>query len=343
MKPTLKTNLLTLLFFLFLPVLATASQEKEFTVAGETMGTTYHVTVVTGHLSRTNGLKEKIDKRLHEINRSMSPYLKESEISRFNRLKNIGEMFCPSPDFFSVMRKSRHLHGLTHGAWDPTVGPLVDLWGFGRVRRQPVIPSADAIDKARQAVGFAKIKLIPEGCLAKGNPDLTLDLGSIAKGYGVDAVARVVEEQGFENFLVEIGGEVFVKGVRLDGAPWRIGINTPLKTAAFNSIYRAIPLAGNRAMATSGTYRNFFEANGKTYSHVIDPRTGFPVQTGVVSVSVIAGNCTVADGLATALMVLGHQKGLDLVKKLPSAECLIIVQDKSGKLIEFVSQGFSSP
>jgi len=342
MKSALKILLMVLWLSILAPIAFTGAVEQEIRIAGKTMGTTYQVTVVTRHPSRQAALKEAIENRLFEINRSMSTYLEESEISRFNGLKKIGAPFCPSRDFFSVMMQSRRLYSLTEGAWDPTVGPLVELWGFGRKPGKRAIPLSDKIVQMKQAVGFNKITLTPEGCLRKTHAALRVDLASIAKGYGVDAVAAILPKQGYQNFLVEIGGEVFVKGIRKDGKPWRIGINTPLKTASYNSIYQAVPLKSGRAMATSGTYRIFFEQNGKTYSHILDPRTGYPVQNGVVSVSVIADSCTVADGLATALMVLGRQEGLALVERLPSVECLIVVQDDEGKLFDFVSPGFFS-
>ena len=168
---------------------------------------------------------------------------------------------------------------------------------------------------------------------------MTLDLASIAKGYGVDQVAEIVRQAGFNNYLVEIGGEIAASGKRRDGKWWRIGINRPRKEANFNDVYKAVDLR-NKAFATSGDYRNFFEIEGVRYSHVIDPRTGYPVSNGIVSVSIIAPNCTVADGLATAVMVMGPEKGLNLINHLEDVEGLIIIEKTDGSLYEHPSAGF---
>ncbi len=233
-----------------------ADLKKHIFISGETMGTTYHVTVVTGYLSDQTNLEDQIEQRLLEINRSMSTYLPDSEISRFNGLRQTGEKFCPSHDFSSVLSTAQHIYELTAGAWDGTVDPLVALWGFGRLQRKPAIPAGADIARTMRAVGFGKIVVSGDGCLAKGHPEVSLDLGSIAKGYGVDAVSGLIQDNGFENFLVEIGGEVFAKGVRKDGKPWRVGIADPRKGAPLNSVYKAMPLR-DKALATSGDYRNF--------------------------------------------------------------------------------------
>jgi thiamine biosynthesis lipoprotein len=168
---------------------------------------------------------------------------------------------------------------------------------------------------------------------------VTVDLSSIAKGYGVDAVAVLLRSLGYQNYLVEIGGEIFAAGRRQDNTRWRIGINRPRADAAFNAVYKVVPL-GNQGFATSGDYRNFFEIDGVRYSHVIDPRTGYPVSNGVVSASIISGNCAMADGLATAVMVLGVKKGIELIDRLDGVEGLIVVEQHSGTLVDYYSKGF---
>jgi FAD:protein FMN transferase len=188
-------------------------------------------------------------------------------------------------------------------------------------------------------VGFDGITITPQGRLVKGDGRLTLDLASIAKGYGVDALARLLAEQGFRDYLVEVGGEVFAAGRRPDGKPWRVGINRPDRAAGYSEVYKVVALS-DKAFATSGDYRNYFEAGGRTYSHILDPRTGYPIDNGVVSASVMADTCTQADGLATALMVMGPAAGLDLVERLPHVEALIIVRQADGSLEEHGSKGF---
>ena len=175
--------------------------------------------------------------------------------------------------------------------------------------------------------------------MRKNDPFVTLDLASIAKGYGVDAISRVLEENEFENFLVEIGGEVYARGHRKDGKAWRVGINRPDRGAALDDVYKAVALT-DQAMATSGDYRIFFQVGDRFYSHILDPRTGWPETSGVVSATVVAANCTVADGLATALMVMGPEKGVALVNRLPMVECLIVVRQPDGTFTDHPSQGF---
>jgi thiamine biosynthesis lipoprotein len=189
-------------------------------------------------------------------------------------------------------------------------------------------------------IGFNQIEISADRSLIKNKASISLDLASIAKGYGVDAVAVLIRESGIDNFLVEIGGEVLAAGKRKDGHRWRVGINQPLNNAAYDKIYKIVNLH-DKAMATSGDYRIFFESGGKRYSHVMDPRTGYPVSNGVVSVSIVADTCTFADGMATALIVLGPQRGLDLINGLDNVESLIVVQQQNGVLVDYYSQGFA--
>ncbi len=320
---------------------AGVATQTEHLIVGRTMGTTYHLTVVTEATERLNGLKEKIDRRLDAINQVFSTYIKDSEISRFNALKAAGQKFPVSDDFMQVMRVAGKIHQLSEGAWDGTVNPLVDLWGFGPTQRQPQKPPAAEIKARAQKIGFDRIRIVQPNFLVKILATVTLDLNSIAKGFAVDRISELVAAAGFENYLVEIGGEVYAAGVRADGKHWRVGINRPQKEAAFNEVYKAVPIA-DRAFATSGDYRNFFEIDGVRYSHVIDPRSGYPVSSGVVSVSVIADNCILADGLATAIMVMGAEKGLQLVNRLENVECVIVVETPDGRLVDFYSAGFTT-
>jgi thiamine biosynthesis lipoprotein len=313
--------------------------KREHLIQGRTMGTTYQVKIVAGDHQGIGRLKNKIDARLVKINHSMSTYKKESEISRFNELRQTGRAFEISDDFYRVMRTARIIFELSEGAWDGTVNPLVDLWGFGRAGRQTNLPQKQQIAALLPEIGFEKIQISANGVLMKKSKTITLDLSSIAKGYGVDEVAQIIKKAGFDDFLVEIGGEIFASGQRKDGKSWRLGINRPRKDAAFNEVYKIVDL-DNEAFATSGDYRNFFEVDGIRYSHVIDPRTGYPVSNGVVSVSIIAGNCTLADGLATAVMVMGTEKGLDLINRLEGVEGLIIVEKPDGSFSDYYSENF---
>ena len=328
------------IIMLFLP--ATSGAKREHLIAGRTMGTTYHIKVVTGASERVDGLKEKIDRRLEAINHIFSTYIDDSEISRFNAFNRAGVRFAVSDDFIQVMKVGRRIYRLSEGAWDGTVNPLVDLWGFGPNQRQPQKPPASQINALMKNIGFDRIRIEEPNFLVKNLATVTLDLNSIAKGFAVDRVCSLLAAGGYKNYLVEIGGEVYAAGVRADGKNWRVGINRPQKDAAIDEVYKAVSLA-DQALATSGDYRNFFEIDGVRYSHVIDPRSGYPVSNGVVSVSIIADNCTLADGLATALMVMGAEKGIQLVKRLDNVECFIVLETSDGHLLDFYSPGFATP
>ena len=329
-----------LLFLLLILIPTTACDAKrEHLIQGRTMGTTYTVKVVSGYFQSISGVKEKIDKRLEEINRSMSTYQEGSEISRFNRFEEVGRQFLISNDFFQVMRAGQNIHRLSGGAWDGTVNPLVDLWGFGRRGRQDKVPPNSEIAALLPDIGFANIDVVNPGFLVKKRAAVTVDLSSIAKGYGVDEVAALLRKMGYKDYLVEIGGEIFAAGHRKDDTRWRIGINRPRADAAFDEVYKVVDMH-NQAFATSGDYRNFFEVDGIRYSHVIDPRSGYPVSNGVAGVSIVADTCTFADGLATAIMVMGHESGLELINSLESVEGLIVVAGPDGSLVDYASKGF---
>ena len=313
---------------------------KEVRFSGRTMGTVYHIKVVAPYFKQTAFLKKEIEQRLREINLSMSTYIPDSEISRFNNISQVDRPICISNDFYYVLTVSARLYQITHRAWDGTVRPLIALWGFDIPEKTERIPAQKEIDTVLQNIGFDNIIIQDNQCLIKKNPQIALDLGSIAKGFGTDQIAAMLRKQGFDNFLVEIGGEVYASGVRQNGHEWRIGVNTPLKEAAYNQVYKMVTLK-NKALATSGDYRKFFVKSGQRYSHVLDPRTGYPVQNGVISVSVMADDCTLADGLATALMVMGPDDGLALVKHLDGVECMLVTQSDDGHLNNYYSSGFN--
>jgi len=327
----------TVVFF-FVLLFAGCGIQNEVEFSGKTMGTVYHIKIVTGFFDNTKGLKHKIEVKLEEINNSMSTYRKNSEISRFNALGRIGEKFYVSDDFLHVMTVAQNIYQLTGGAWDGTIKPLVNLWGFGNSKNKKRIPSKSEIQAILTDIGFNHIEISPDRYLLKRKASISLDLASIAKGYAVDQVAMLIRTDGIENFLVEIGGEVFASGLRKDGKQWRIGINRPQKDAPYDQVFKVLTLQ-DKAFATSGDYRNYFEIDGKRFSHILDPNNGYPITNGVVSVSIMSDTCTFADGLATAVMVLGPEKGLNLVNSLDNTECLIVVQ-KNGALTDYYSKGF---
>jgi len=295
--------------------------------SGRTMGTVYHITAIPETTLDDGQLIREIQETLESVNKGMSMFDRNSELSRFNALSK-NETMCVSAPFMDVFRVGSDLYRITGGAWDGTVGPLVNLWGFGSSGKGHGTPDTAAIEKARSNVGFHQIRVSDGHCLSKMKNGLVLDFGSIAKGYAVDEIANLLKRQGVQNYLVEIGGEIRAGGTNR-GRPWKVGISLPVPGVATDRILGSLELR-DRAIATSGDYRNFRVIGGKTYSHEIDPRTGWPVRNKVASVTVIGDTAVFADGLATALMVMGEDKGIDLVNRLPGVSCLFVIREEGG-------------
>lgn len=305
------------------------------------MGTSYHITVANSKLSRslTASLHAEIDERLARINKLMSTYDPESELSRFNKSKSTAA-FPVSEETAMVVRAALRFSDETDGAFDITVGPLVNLWGFGPDKRNAAVPTRAEISSALKNVGFRYLSVGKGPSLKKDVPGLQADLSAIAKGYGVDAVAELLAGKGFTDYMVEIGGEVVVRGSNPDGEPWRIGVDRPTDHAVPGRKLSAVAPLTNAAVATSGNYRNFFRKDGVRYSHFIDPRTGRPVTNTLASASVIAPTCMQADAAATAVMVLGPKKGKAWIEKHPGWEAILIVGKPDGTFREITTTGF---
>jgi FAD:protein FMN transferase len=286
--------------------------------AQPTMGTMAHITV-SGKVSEPElkRLRIEIDAVLEEVNRTMSTWQTDTEISRFNRFQGL-EPFPVSAAFADVAGTALSFAEQTGGAFDPTVKPLVDFWGFGPETQET------EFSEILQSVGWRKVHL--EGkALRKDHPALQLDFSAIAKGYGVDRAAGVIARTR-NDFLVEIGGEIVACGVNPKGRPWQVGIESPDPETAFGkSIFQTLELS-ERAMATSGDYRNFqVRADGTRYSHIIDPKTGQPAGSDIAAVSVLAERCMNADAAATALFVMGSQKSFQWLEKHPEFEAFFIL------------------
>jgi len=340
-QPFLRTTGLALAIFIGLvltPALSRAAGDGQILITGKTMGTYFRIKFIPGRQVSKALWEKKVALRLKEVNARLSMYQKDSELSRFNRSPQ-GKAFHVSSDFQKVLLQCKTLYDLSHGAWDGTVKPLVDLWGFGTRKAEHTLPPEDKIADALNQVGFDKL-VLKGRTLTKTAPGITLDLGAIAKGYGVDEIARLLRDGGIENGLVDIGGELAGFGKNKQHKPWVVGISKPEKKILSSGLYKAVRL-DNMAVATSGNYRNFFELNKKTYSHIIHPATGWPVDNQVVSASVIADTCTRADGLATALMVMASGKGMAMINALDGVECLII-KKKGQTLVPLKSTGFSA-
>ncbi len=283
-------------------LLAACEQPREpITFSGATMGTVWTVRIsqlpagVSGPELRAN-----IETLLDQVNAEMSTYRPDSVISAFNRAE-AGERVSLPVGFATVLAEALYWAELTEGAFDPTAGPLVNLWGFGPERRRDDIPENDKIRQTMERVGWQQLEFDPDSAALTQTGGVFLDLSAIAKGWGVDVIADHLIDTGVSGFLVEIGGDLRTHGTRPDGQPWRIAIERPL--AGVRELHDVINLR-EVAITTSGDYRNFFEADGRRFSHLIDPRTGFPVAHNTVSVTAAAARCSTADVIATALSIL---------------------------------------
>lgn len=294
-------------------------------LTGATMGTRYNITWLSGSDQPTpEAVHLGVEAVLEDVNASMSTWRDDSEITRFNN-GPAEEWFDLSQDFADVFEMARTVSEASAGAYDVTVAPLVDLWGFGAadlgVDITDDVPTADAIAAALASVGQQRLEFErARPALRKPVDEMSVDFSSIAKGFGVDRVADWLEEQGIDRYLVEIGGEIRVAGLNPRNEPWRIAVERP--QAGERSAQVAVTLH-NAAVATSGDYRNFFEVDGVRYSHTIDPRTGAPVRHDLVSVTVIHESATMADAWATALTVLGTERALETALKEELAVYLI--------------------
>lgn len=296
------------LFCLFVGCAEPVSTPKRLELHGRTMGTTYAVVVteLPPEMSLSD-VQAGVENVLLTVNQQMSNWIEDSEISQFNQSEST-DWLEVSPATAYVIAESIRISEETDGAFDVTVAPLIDLWGFGPAGRDVEPPTAEQLAELENVIGSDKLSSWqgPPCAIRKDVSGVSVNLSAIAKGYGVDAVAEYLKEQGIENFLVEIGGEVRVAGKKPEGTLWRIGIERP--EAGQRSLQTKVELA-DLALATSGDYRNFVEQDGQRYSHTIDPRTRKPVTHALASVSVLAETCLEADALATSLMVMGPETG----------------------------------
>jgi len=303
---------------------------------GTTMGTTWSVTVVAGRRVDEPALRNLVEDRLDLVDRLMSHYRLDSEVSGFNAFDSTAS-FPISIETADVVRHALEIGGLSGGALDITVGPLVDAWGFGPGDDAPSPPPDDQIDHLLESSGFEHLVIgAAASTLSKDVVDLRIDLSSVAKGYAVDLVADVLTGAGFGRHMVEVGGEIRVSGQNPDGRPWQLAIERPQTDG--RAIHRVIALSGG-GLATSGGYRNYRELDGHRVSHIIDPRTGRPITHNLASVSVIDTLCVRADGFATALMVLGPDEGYALAEDLGIA-ALLLIRKEDGSFEERTTSAF---
>lgn len=319
------------------------SQEQEaLALHGRTMGTSYSIQVVNPPINLDRQLLQtEIDRELEWVNDLMSTYREDSELSRFNHNRS-EDWFAVSPALAFLVEQAQEISVTSNGAFDTTVGPLVNLWGFGPDGSPGAMPSDSQIAKARRRIGHAKLQARTDPpALRKSEPELYLDLSAIAKGYGVDRVADLLDRARLHNYLVEIGGELRGHGHNGSGQAWRIAVERPDPGA--REVQSVVELR-NGAMATSGDYRNFIERDGALYSHTIDPRTGRPVEHNLASVTVLAPTAARADALATAFLALGPDEGLALAESLQTAALFILrtsngFQERQTSLFRAYQQG----
>lgn len=291
-------------------------------ISGHTMGTVYRVVLSDTGEERIARIEGKVHDLLKDINRELSVFDPESQVSLFNEMPS-RQSLCVSAGFQKVMGIARKVHRLSHGAFDPTAGPLIDVWGFGEqgVPRQK--PGRGEIEAALELVGLDQVHMDEYGCLSKTKDGVRLNLSAVAKGFAVDELAGLLEDMGQESFLVSIGGDMRARGPKPDGSKWSIGVNRPHPAADLKDMVKKIEITSG-SVATSGNYRNFFRSEDKVFSHIIDPSTGYPANNGTVSATVMADSCALADALATALTVMDNSRGMEMIRSLKDIEALII-------------------
>jgi thiamine biosynthesis lipoprotein len=302
-------------------------QDVPLYMHGNTMGTTYSIKSYIPRYKDDKELHLEIKNRLKAINQSMSTYIKNSEISLFNKHNSTLE-FKISSDFFKVIKEAKKLHKLTNGYWDGSIYPLIQLWGFEKNKNIKKEPSKQDINDALKLVDFSKIKIKYPNIIYKENPKMKIDLSSIAKGYGVDEISKILNNHKLKSYFVEIGGEIYIKGVKHNNKKWRVGIHSPNLKDIKNKIFTSMELK-DKAIATSGNYRNYIEIKGKKYGHIINPKSKKQIKTNIVSASVIANNTMFADGLATAFMLMDENESREVVNNLKDVEMYLIKRENN--------------
>jgi thiamine biosynthesis lipoprotein len=318
---------------LLLALVAPACKDKKPVFAnftGFTQGTTYSIVYENRKHINPEELKLNVEKILHDFDMSLSVYNDSSIISKINLNVNA----VPDSFFFDVFTKSFLISNMTDGAFDITVGPLVRAWGFGPDDQKNF--TAEKRDSLMKLVGMEKISLV-NGHVIKSDPGIKLDVNAIAQGYSVDVVCRYLRSLGILNCLVEIGGEVRAIGTKA-GALWRIGIDRPEDNNMIpGQSLQAIIKISDKAVSTSGNYRKFYVEDGIKYSHTIDPKTGYPAKNRLLSATIIADDCTMADGIATACMVMGKEKAIDFITSHPGLSAYFVFSDDSGNFKTWMS------
>ncbi|MBB6326851.1 thiamine biosynthesis lipoprotein [Algoriphagus iocasae] len=343
MRPNTRKNIIYSLVLLAMVILVYAwrnqnpktSEQKEeievngkLTLSGKTMGTTYNITYLD---EEGRDFQPSIDSLLVVFNQSLSTYIPDSELSQFN---NSDTLDFELPYLLPILEASKDINQKTDGAFDPTVGPLVNIWGFGPTG--PELKDSVDIQNLLKLVGFEKVDFDSKQVRKKVS-GIYLDFSSIAKGYGVDVVAEFLASKGINDYLVEIGGELVAKGVNESGELWKVGVNRPEESSSASDLISIIALQ-DKGMATSGNYRNFYVRDSVKISHTINPKTGYPIAQNLLSATVVADDCMTADAYATALMVMGTEKAIALDSALDEIEVFLIFSGPNGEFETYASE-----
>ncbi len=302
------------------------------------MGTDYTISIINkkNKIVDVQLLQYQVDSLLMEVNKIFSTYLDSSEINNINRNLSTQAMHI-SPEMAEVMGIALMIYKLSGGKFDITIKPLVEIWGFGEDFNTSQLPSFELIHKIKKYVGFEKL-MLENNTLQKSNKLIQIDLNAIAKGWGVDKVAEFLHKNGFDSYMVEIGGEIVVSGKNRHNNHWVIGI--PIPEYLQSELYTTINIS-NQSVATSGSYNDYFNIEGINYSHIIDPESGYPIKHDLVSATIVTQSCAIADAIATTVMVLGFHEGINFVQTLPDVECLLIGRTEDGHYTAGQSDGFN--
>jgi len=320
-----------LLLLLFISQVFSFFGQKQVLLEGYAQGTTYHIQYID---VKGKNYQKKINQLLINFEKSVSTYQVNSVISKVNNNQKVRL----DSYFTTCFVKAKEIYKSTSGAFDPTVAPLVNAWGFGPQKKQEI--SSHLIDSLLQFVGFDLIDL-KENKIIKKDPRIALDFNAFAQGYSVDVVADFLRKKGISSFLVEIGGEVYAQGKQLNDENWIIGIEEPVDNQTSGNPYKAILRLDGKAIATSGNYRRYFIENGVKYVHHIDPKTGYPTKNNLLSASVISTSCLNSDATATGLLVMGLEKAINYLKNHKELEAYLIYTDEKGNYLSYATVGFA--
>ena len=336
---SLKNRIILFFVVLILPLIFVWSfQKKYISYEGQALGTTFLIKCYSPIWISKLRIISEVNKSFDDMNSIFSTWIDNSELSLINSNSQLNPIRL-SDELYNVLLLSKKLNDLSAGAFDPTVKPVVDLWGFNNKNSYYKIPSDEKLNVVSSYVGFEKV-ILGNKELTKKHSDINIDLSSVAKGYTVDHLGKIFDRLKIKNYMIELGGEVVVKTPKnKPNKVWKLGIISPNYNYSNQELHITLNLKNN-ALATSGDYRNYFTKNNRTYSHIFNPQLGKPVSTNIASVSVVADNCALADGLATSIMVLGKERGIALIEALEDVEAMIIERTTFDDFVTYYSSDF---